>query len=187
MELGSGTENKLRTRNKIKESVQEKHRIPVGIRNCVRIVTILTPLKIIHSDLAGPMESLLIGSHRYFIIFLDDYTNHVWVIFMKSKDETLRVFKTFEVMVKKCTGRSIKIFHSDCSGEFMSNEFLKFLEELGIKRETSVPRTPQQDRMAERIMCTLVGSTHAMLQHTGLSKGFWVKVIMVTVEFGWDM
>ena len=40
--MGSGTENKLRTRNKIKESVQEKHRIPVGIRNCVRIVTILT-------------------------------------------------------------------------------------------------------------------------------------------------
>ena len=29
-------------REKMKESVQEKHRIPVGIRNCVRIVTILT-------------------------------------------------------------------------------------------------------------------------------------------------
>ena len=42
--MGSGTEDELRTRNKIKESVQENHRIPVGIRNCVRIVTILTPI-----------------------------------------------------------------------------------------------------------------------------------------------
>ena len=42
VEFGSGTEDELRMRNKIKESVQENHRIPVGIRNCVRIVTILT-------------------------------------------------------------------------------------------------------------------------------------------------
>ena len=40
--MGSRTENKLRTRNKIKESIQEKHRIPVRIQNCVRIIMILT-------------------------------------------------------------------------------------------------------------------------------------------------
>ena len=42
--MGSETENELRTRNKIKESVQEKHWIPVRIRNCVRIVAILTEI-----------------------------------------------------------------------------------------------------------------------------------------------
>ena len=55
MELGSGTENELRTRNKIKESVQEKHRILVGIRNCVRIVTILT-----YEEVENRMVSLVL-------------------------------------------------------------------------------------------------------------------------------
>ena len=59
----------------------------------------------------------------------------------------------------------------------MSEEFSRFLEESGISRETSAPRTPQQNGFAERMMRMLVGSARAMLQHTGLSKGFWSEAV----------
>jgi transposase InsO family protein len=135
------------------------------------------PLEIIHSDLAGPMESVSIGGNRYFVIFLDGATSHVWVVFMKTKDQTLGVFKTFTAMIQKLTGRNIKIFRSDRGGEFMSEAFSKFLEDSGISCETSAPRTPQQNGFAERMMRTLVGSARAMLQHARLLKGFWSEAV----------
>lgn len=140
------------------------------------------PLEIIHSDLAGPMESVSIGGNRYFVIFLDDRTSHVWVVLLKSKDQTLGVFKTFAAMIQKQTGRNIKTFRSDRGGEFMSAEFSEYLEESGISRETSAPRTPQQNGFAERMMRTLVGSARAMLQHAGLSKGFWSEAIITATH-----
>jgi len=140
------------------------------------------PLEIIHSDLAGPMESVSIGGNRYFVIFLDDCTNHVWVAPMKSKDQTLGVFKRFAAMVQNQTGQRIKVFRSDRGGEFMSNEFSEFLEESGIIRQTSAPRTPQQNGSAERMMRTLVGSARAMLHHAGLSKGFWSEAVTVAAH-----
>ena len=141
-----------------------------------------SPLEIIHSDLAGPMEALSIGGNRYFVIFVDDHTRYVWVIPMKSKDQTLGVFKAFSAMIEKRTGRSIKVFRSDRGGEFMSADFSKFLEDSGISRETSAPRTPQQNGLAERMMRTLVGSARSMLQHSGLSKGFWSEAVSVAAH-----
>lgn len=35
------------------------------------------PLQLIHSDLCGPMENISLGSMRYFITFVDDYTRKV--------------------------------------------------------------------------------------------------------------
>ena len=59
----------------------------------------------------------------------------------------------------------------------MSDGFNVFLEEHGITRETSAPRTPQQNGVAERMIQTLVGGARAMLQHSGMSKGFWAEAM----------
>ena len=140
------------------------------------------PLEIIHSDLAGPMETTSIGGNQFFVIFVDDHTRHTWVASMKTKDQTLEIFKVFAAMIQKRTGRDIRVFRSDRGGEFMSADFSKFLEESGISREMSAPRTPQQNGLAERMMRTLVGSARAMLQHSGLSKGFWSEAISVAAH-----
>ena len=131
------------------------------------------PLEIIHSGLDGPMESSSIDGNRYFILFVDDYTSHVWVTFMKSKEQTLEAFKTFSTMIRERTGRNIKSFRSDRAGEFMSAEFSQFLQESGISRKTS----RQQKGFAEYMAETLLDGARAMLQHSGLSKGFWSEAV----------
>ena len=135
------------------------------------------PLKIIHADLAGPMETISIGGYHYFIVYLDDNTCRVWVVFMKSKDETLEVTEKFVQTIEKCTGWTIRTFRSDRGGEFMSAAFSRFLEECGISCEMSAPRTLQQNGLVEQMMRTLVGSARAMLQHSGLLKGFWAEAV----------
>ena len=54
----------------------------------------------------------------------------------------------------------------------MSDLFTRFLEEQGITRETSAPNTPQQNGVAEHMNQTLIGGARALLQHSGMSKGF---------------
>ena len=49
--------------------------------------------------------------------------------------------------------------------------------EHGIVRETSAPHTLQQNGVAERMNQTLLGSARAMQEHSGMSKGFWAKVM----------
>ena len=44
----------------------------------------------------------------------------------------------------------IKCLRSDNGGEFTSDEFNKYCEEHGIKRQFSVARTPQQNGVDER-------------------------------------
>ena len=140
------------------------------------------PLELIHSDLAGPMETISIGGKHYFCLFIDDCTRYVWIILMRRKSETFKAFKAFVMAIEKSTGQTIRFFRSDRGGEFMSDKFSEFLKERGITRQTSTPHTPQQNGLAERMMRTLVGSALAMLHHAGMSKGFWAEAAVVAAH-----
>ena len=140
------------------------------------------PIEHIHSDLMGPMEVTSIGGQCFVCVFTCDYSSHAWVFLLKSKDQTLSKFKNFVLAIKKQIGSKIKYFRSDRGGEFMSDLFTHFLEEQGITRETSAPNTPQQNGVAERMNQTLIGGARALLQHSGMSKGFWAEALMVATH-----
>ena len=95
----------------------------------------------------GPMEPNSLGGHCYVCCLTCDNTSYVWVFFLKSKDQTLLNIKAFVLMIEKRTSLKIKFFHSDRGGEFMSDEFTRFLQEQGITCEMSAPYTPQQNRV----------------------------------------
>ena len=80
-------------------------------------------------------------------------------------------------MVENLTGKRIKFFHSDHGGEFTSKEFDEFLAKEGVIRETSTPKTPQQNGVAEWMNQTLLGGARAMLEHSGMTKGFWAEAL----------
>jgi hypothetical protein len=108
------------------------------------------PLEIIHSDLVEMPLPALQTQERYCVTFLDDYSSFGTMYFIKYKDETLKAFQAFQAWAKNQTGHKIKTFQSDGGGEFMSKEFQTYLEQKGIERQTSMPRTPQQNGRAER-------------------------------------
>ena len=53
-------------------------------------------------------------------------------------------------MTKKEIGMYIKYLRSHGGGEYFSNEFNKFLDDHGIKRQFTCRYTPQQNGIAER-------------------------------------
>jgi len=53
-------------------------------------------LEIIHMDICRPMQLIgLMGNYAYFCVFVDDYTQFVWVYCLKTKDEIRQAFKEF--------------------------------------------------------------------------------------------
>jgi GAG-pre-integrase domain len=52
-------------------------------------------LKLIHTDICGPITPKSFGEKRYFITFIDDYTRKIWMYFLKEKSEAFETFKKF--------------------------------------------------------------------------------------------
>ena len=59
------------------------------------------PLAILHTDLWGPALVVSIQGYKYYVSFVDDFTRFTWIFPLKTKDETLHVFKIFKAQVEK--------------------------------------------------------------------------------------
>lgn len=134
-------------------------------------------LEIVHTDLCGPMRTDSLGRHRYFVVFIDDYSRWTQVYFLRSKTDMLTVFKEFKVDVENQTGRKIKYLQSDNGTETCNQHFEDYLKTCGIKRRLTVAYTPQQNGVAERKIRTLVEAARCMLLHANISKGFWAEAV----------
>nr|GEW47250.1 putative ribonuclease H-like domain-containing protein [Tanacetum cinerariifolium] len=69
---------------------------------------------------------------------------------------------------------------SDNGTEFKNNDLNQFCGMKGIKREFSVPRTPQQNRIAERKNRTLIEAARTMLADLLLPIPFWAEAVNTT-------
>ncbi|KAJ4700583.1 Retrovirus-related Pol polyprotein from transposon TNT 1-94 [Melia azedarach] len=106
------------------------------------------PLELIHADVCGPFKPRSLGNNNYFLLFIDDFSRKTWIYLLKQKSEVFGAFKKFKAAVEKESGRQIKAMRTDRGGEFTSKEFQEFCEANGIRRFLTVPRSPQQNVMA---------------------------------------
>ena len=134
-------------------------------------------LGVVHSDVCGKIEEKSLSGAEYFITFIDDKSRHVWVYMMKHKSEAFQKFLEWKAMVEKSTGLKMKTLRTDNGGEYTSSEFEKYLKSEGIKHETTIPKTPEQNGVAERMNRTLVETVRAMLADSGLAKSFWAEAL----------
>lgn len=132
-------------------------------------------LQLIHTDLCGPISPASNSKKRYILVFIDDYTRKSWFYFLSHKSESFEVFKIFKRSVEVETRVKIKCLRSDRGGEFTSNDFNKFCEDQGIKRQLTASYTPQQNGIAERRNRTLMNMVRCLLTETSMPKYFWLE------------
>ena len=129
------------------------------------------PLDLVHSDLCGKINARSLGGAEYFLTFIDDCTHFTWVYMLKQKNEVFYCFLRWKVLVEKSSGRKLKTIRTDNGGEYTSTAFEEYLTSEGIRHERTIPRTPEQNGVAERMNRTLVEMVRSMLAGTRLS---WV-------------
>ena len=71
---------------------------------------------------------------KKFILFVDDYSRMMTVMYLREKLEAIEKFKWYLTRVEKETSKRIKCLRSNRGGEFISHEFNNFCIERGIKR-----------------------------------------------------
>ena len=60
--------------------------------------------------------------------------------------------------MERMSDKQVKILRTDNGGEYTSSEFNDYLKVQGIKHELTVPKSPEQNGVAERLNRTLVES-----------------------------
>ena len=94
----------------------------------------------------------------------------------------LRIFQQFKAFVEKEAEAPIRRFRCDNGkGEYDNHLFKDFLSANGITFEPSAPYTQNQNGVSERVVRTISEKARTMLQHAGLSKGFWEEAVRTAV------
>ena len=138
-------------------------------------------LELVHSDVCGPMHVKSLGGLKYFLTFNDDFSRFASVYFLKTKSQVLETFKEFVASVKNQTEKRIKTLRSDNGGEYKSADFIRYCNSCGIKQEFTVPMTPEQNGVSERLNRTKMDTACSMLYHGHLPLSFWAEAVSTSV------
>lgn len=149
--------------------VGKQTRKPFAVRDGKRSSRVL---ELIHS--VTPVGVLGV---KYFVTFTDDWSHFAVVFLITSKDEVFECFQTYEALMSAKFERKIHRLRCDNGGEYKSKQFERFCKSKGIQVEWTVPHTPEQNGVSERLNRTLVEKARSMLEDSGADKRFWGQAI----------
>ncbi|GKA44849.1 ribonuclease H-like domain-containing protein [Tanacetum coccineum] len=94
----------------------------------------------------------------YYVLFLDQYSQYVWVYPLMNKSDVLSKFLLFRNYVRTQFKCEIKSFQCDQGGEFDNHAFHKLFNDNGIQFRFSCPRTSQQNGKSELYLLNILPS-----------------------------
>jgi hypothetical protein len=92
----------------------------------------------VHTDIWGPARVATRKGQCYYITFTDDYSRWIYVEFLSQKSDAFEAYKRYEAWTKTQFNARIKILHSDCGGEYTSEEFQTYLKSRGMEMKLTV-------------------------------------------------
>ncbi|KAI3718573.1 hypothetical protein L6452_19450 [Arctium lappa] len=138
---------------------------------------LLSVSQLLHMDLFGPTNVMSIGRKSNCLVIVDDFSRFTWVYFLRTKDETSGLIKSFVLRIENQTNLRVKVIRSDNGTEFINSDLNNFCETKDIERQFSAPRTPQQNGVVERRNRTLIEAARSLLEDSKLPITFWVEVV----------
>ena len=134
-----------------------------------------------HTVVWVPAQVSSLGGSRYYVTFINDATRETWIYCIRNKSDVFDTFKKWKALVENETGKRLKFLRSDNGGEYCSKEFDRYCYENGIFREKTVPGTPQENGVSERMNKTIMEHTRCMRLHAILPLQFWGDVVDIVV------
>ncbi|KAJ9535609.1 hypothetical protein OSB04_un001255 [Centaurea solstitialis] len=142
--------------------------------------SISSPLQLIHIDLFGPTNVMSIGNKSYCLVIVNDFSRFTWVYFLKTKDETSGLIKSFVTRIENQANLKVKVIRSDNGTEFKNSDINSFCDDKGIEKQYSAPRTPQHNGVAEWRNRTLIEAARSLLADSKLPITFWAEAVNTT-------
>ena len=140
------------------------------------------PLRLVVSDLHGPLPTCTNSGYHYWITFTDDTTRFTIVSLLKEKSQAFDAFLLFKAAAEKQTGRKLMRFRDDKGGEYIGQKWDTYFAKEGIIHERTVRATPQQNGISERKNRTLAEGVTAMLHESHLPPSMWGEALQLFVR-----
>ena len=137
------------------------------------------PLELVHSDLWGPSPVLSHLGHKYYVIFIDDFTRYTWMYPLKLKSDVLNIFMNFHQRVERQFNLKLQNFQSDWGGEFQAVS--KYLTNCGIHHRLSCPHTPAQNGAAKRKHRHIIETALSLMKQASMPHKFWDEAACTAV------
>ncbi|GJY28495.1 ribonuclease H-like domain-containing protein [Tanacetum coccineum] len=136
---------------------------------------------IVHLDVwTSPIPSLL--CFQYHVLFLDHYSQFVWVYPLVRKSDVLSKFILFRNYVRTQFKCEIRAFQCDHGGEFDNRNLHDLFNTHGIQFRFSCPKTSQQNGKSERMVRTLNKIIRTLLFQAKLPPTYWVEALHMAVH-----
>jgi transposase InsO family protein len=136
------------------------------------------PLQLVHTDVAGPMQTISYDSKRYILTFIDQFTSFVVVYLLERKDQVFSYFRDYEAKAKARFNRSIVELRLDNGSEYFNNMFQDYCSSNGIVMGPTVVDCKQSNGKAERFNRTIVELARTLLMHSNLDKIYWSEAVL---------
>uniref|UniRef100_A0AAV1TLZ0 Polyprotein n=1 Tax=Peronospora matthiolae TaxID=2874970 RepID=A0AAV1TLZ0_9STRA len=138
-------------------------------------------LELFHTDMMGPMNNPSKGGAKYVLTFVDDYSRYVVAYFLKKKSEVAIKLREFMTFYENQWGERMKCLRSDNGTEFVNQEMTKICMLNGIVHQRTVPYSPQQNGVAERMNRTIMERSRSMLYYKGVPMEWWAEAVSTAV------
>jgi hypothetical protein len=144
-------------------------------------------LELVHTDVWGPTHVSSVGGSHYYVTFIDDATRKTWVYCIQQKSDVFDTFKKWKALVENEIGKTLKCLRSDNDFEYCSKEFDDYYSYHGIRREKTVPVTPQENGVLERMNRAIMERARTMRLHAGYPLQLWgdsVDIVFYLINIG---
>lgn len=138
-------------------------------------------LKIIHTDLYGPIDSSTWNKKKYFMTFLDDYTHYTMAFLLESKYEMNDVLKEYVQRVEAHWNTRVYKIRCDNGKEYLNKDIQTWCKRKGIVLDNTIPYTPQLNGKVQRLNKTLLDKVRALLFDSGFDKNMWGEALYKSV------
>ena len=122
----------------------------------------------LHTDICGPFPCTSQDGNRYFSTFLDEGSRYLTVHCSPTKSGAAAFIKTHILHTHTHTPHVIHDITSDNAREYYSSDLKQFYAQLNITAHPTIPHTPQENSLAERVNRTILDSTRSSLLTSGL-------------------
>lgn len=138
----------------------------------------IRPLALVHTDVCGPLALPSIGGSSYFLTVLDDYSKLSAVQPIQRKSDAAEALIDLLTLLENQSGHKAQRLRCDNGSEYINSRLKDYCRTRGIKLETTVRYTPEQNGAAERLNRTLMEKVRPMLTAANLPKNLWAETLM---------
>ena len=135
------------------------------------------PGEVVQVDLLGPITPASKRKNRWVLGFVDDYSRHKWVTFLKTKDQAHRGLKRYLAYLQTA-GVNVMTIHADNGAEFYrAEEFRRTCEDRGVHQTFTSPYNPKQNGKIERSWQSILKTARCLMLEAGLQQEYWQECV----------